>query len=146
MPMTDLVVLWVLILAAIVLFAIGRPGNGGALVLSYFLGLSLTHVPGAIIYMDPQAPGPNREQTLLGFTLTVVGMVAFAAGAIIARATGDGGPAERKPGAVEKLSAHTWTMIGFGLVSYFYLMPRAANIPSGTALVSSLGSLLIIGL
>jgi hypothetical protein len=113
--------------------------------MSYFLGLSLIHVPGAMIYADPQAPGPSRDQTLLGFTLTVVGMAAFAVGAILARWSSNSVTVTPEPGTVSKLSSQVWPLIIAGVFSYFYLMPRAANIPSGTALVSSLGSLLVIG-
>ena len=143
--MIDLLLIWLLILMALIAIAVGKPRTGGALVLSYFLGLSLIHVPGAVIYADPQAPGPNRDQTLLGFTLTVVGMAAFVAGAILARWSGRSVTVTPEPAAVAKLSSQAWPLIGAGVFSYFYLMPRAGNIPSGTALVSSLGSLLIIG-
>ncbi len=143
--MIDLLVIWAVLLLALIHFAMGRPGRGGALVLSYFLTMSLIHVPGAIINADPQALGPNREQTLLGFTLTIIGMAAFVAGAILARVTGRSGPAESDPAAVSRLAPQTWPLILAGAFSYFYLMPRVANVPSGTALVSSLGSLIVIG-
>src|SRR5579871_945085 len=98
--MIDLLVVWAVLLLALIFFAMGRPGNGGALVLSYFLTLSLIHVPGALIYADPQADGGNREQTLLGFTLTVIGMAAFVVGAILGRVTGRSVPAEADPEAL----------------------------------------------
>ena len=51
--MLDLIVIWVALLVALVIFAIGRPGKGGALTLAYFLGLSLIHVPGVLPFLDP---------------------------------------------------------------------------------------------
>src|SRR5690348_8270235 len=143
--MIDLLVIWAALLLALIVFAMGKPGNGGALVLSYFLTLSLIHVPGAIIHTDAQSVGAHRDETLLGFTLTVIGMAAFVAGAILARLTTTSGPEEPDPAALSRLAPQTWMLIWAGAFSYFYLMPRAGNIPSGTALVSSLGSLLVIG-
>jgi hypothetical protein len=143
--MIDLIVVWTVLLLALIALAMGRVGNGGALVLSYFLTLSLIHLPGALIYADPQAAGDNREQTLVGFTLTIIGMTAFVAGAVLARMSGKQVPAEHDSAALSKLAPQTWMLIWAGAFSYFFLMPRAANIPSGTALVSSLGSLLVIG-
>ena len=144
--MIDLLVIWAALLLALIVFAMGKPGNGGALVLSYFLTLSLIHVPGAIIHFDAQSVGAHRDETLLGFTLTVIGMAAFVAGAILARLSTSSGPEEPDPAALSRLAPQTWVLIWAGAFSYFYLMPRASNIPSGTALVSSLGSLLVIGL
>jgi hypothetical protein len=144
--MSDLLLIWVGLLIALVAFAVREPGTGGALVLSYFLGLSLIHVPGALIYLDPLSIAPSRMETELGFTLTVVGMAAFVAGAILARATYVESHVESVADVVPVLSSYTWPLIIFGVVSYFVLMPRAGAIPSGTALVSALGALLIVGL
>ncbi len=55
--MIDLLVIWAVLLLALIAFAMGKSGNGGALVMSYFLTLSLIHVPGALIYADPLATG-----------------------------------------------------------------------------------------
>ena len=49
----ELLFVWAALLVALVVFAIGRPGRGGALTLAYFLGLSLIHVPGVLPFLDP---------------------------------------------------------------------------------------------
>lgn len=144
--LTNLVLVWVALLLVLVAFAVREPRSGGALVLSYFLGLSLIHVPGAIIYLDPLSPAPSRSETEIGFTLTIIGMVAFVVGAIYARASQVEKPAAPVAGAVSALSSQIWPLFIIGMFSYFVLMPRANAIPSGTALVSALGALLIIGL
>ena len=82
--MLDLLVIWVVLLAALVLFAIGRPGRGGALTLAYFLGLSLIHVPGVLPFLTPGSGLDDFDETRLGFQLTLLGMAAFVAGAVLA--------------------------------------------------------------
>ena len=46
--MTDLLILWIGLLVALLALAVGPPGRGGALILAYFLDLSLIHVPGVL--------------------------------------------------------------------------------------------------
>src|SRR5947207_43742 len=46
--MLGLLIIWVGLLLALVVFAIGRAGGGGALTLTYFLGLSLIHLRGVL--------------------------------------------------------------------------------------------------
>ena len=46
--MTGLLILWFGLLGALLVFAVGPPGRGGALTLAYFLDLSLIHVPGVL--------------------------------------------------------------------------------------------------
>jgi hypothetical protein len=144
--MSDLLLIWAGLLAALVLFGVGKPGAGGALVLSYFLGLSLIHVPGALIYLDPHSIAPSRRETELGFTLAVIGMAAFVAGAVIARSSNGNGRQVKTADVVGAFAPHVWPMIVAGFISYVLLMGRASAVPSGTALVSSFGSLIIIGL
>src|SRR6516165_8467168 len=57
-----------------------RRGSAG-LPLAYFLGLSLIHVPGALVYLDAD----ESSYTMIGFEQTIIGMVAFLGGVIIAR-------------------------------------------------------------
>jgi len=143
--MTELVLIWVALLVALIAFA-GRPGVGGPLVLSYFLGLSLIHVPGALIYLDPLTIAPSLRETELGFRLTVIGMAAFVFGATIARPKPADGPLASPAEIVSRYAPHVWPLIGAGLISYVVFLGRASAVPSGTALVSSLASLMIIGL
>src|SRR5215831_8603848 len=62
----------------------GRDSAG--LPLAYFLGLSLIHVPGAMLYLDGDDVDSLEIATRIGFEQTVIGMFAFMCGALIARA------------------------------------------------------------
>ncbi len=147
--MTEMVFIWAGLFAALVIFGVGAPGRGGVLVLSYFLGLSLIHVPGALIYLDPGSVGPHRAETELGFQLTLIGMAAFVAGVVAARWTTaiNATELQKTPNEIAAVfTPHVWTMIVLGAIGFFFLIPRASFIPSGAALVSSLGTLIVLGL
>ena len=147
--MENLIAIWGALLVALVIFAIGRPGHGGALTLAYFLGLSLIHVPGVLPFLDPGSGLDDFDETQLGFQLTVLGMAAFVAGAILAsRIDRRRAPARRRPPrwraqAFERLG---WRALGLGVVAYFVIIPLSGRVPSLTSVVSSLATLLIIGL
>ena len=145
--MLELVLIWLGLLLALIIFAAPKAGGGGALILSYFLGLSLIHVPGALLFLVPQPTLPDARETEIGFTLTVIGMAAFVAGAIFGRANYRREvPPTGTADSITVLAPYIWFLIAAGSVCYFVLMPLAGRIPSGTALVSSLGALLIIGI
>src|SRR5262249_45614849 len=141
----DLVLIWFALLVALVALA-GKPLTGGPLVLSYFLGVSLIHLPGALIYLDPLSIAPTPRETELGFRLTVIGLAAVLVGAGIARSPPHGTPVASTEAVVARFGPQIWPLAIAGFVTYVFIMPRANAIPSGTALVSSLGSLMIIGL
>ena len=48
-----LILIWAALLALLVVGAIGRVHEGGALTLTYFVGASLLHVPGALAFLGP---------------------------------------------------------------------------------------------
>jgi hypothetical protein len=143
--MSELVAIWVVLLVAVIAFA-GRPLTGGPLVLSYFLGLSLIHLPGALIYLDPQSIAPSPRETELGFRLTLIGMAAFVFGVAVARSKPPAETLTRPEKIVSRFAPHIWPLFVVGFVSYAFLMRAASAVPSGTALVSSLGSLMTIAL
>jgi hypothetical protein len=127
----------------------GRGGSAG-LPLAYFLGLSLIHVPGATLYLDAE----EGNVTKVGFEQTTIGVVAFLVGVIIARYAFARPPRQRvSAGQAEDFTPRRITvldrlallyLIVGGIVS-FALMPFVALIPSATALVAPLGSLVIVG-
>ena len=127
----------------------GRRGSAG-LPLAYFLGLSLIHVPGAILYLDAE----EGNVTKVGFEQTTIGMVAFLVGVIIARYAFVRPPGQQaSAGQTEDFTPRRITvldrlallyLIVGGIVS-FALMPLVARIPSATAVVAPLGSLIIVG-
>jgi hypothetical protein len=126
-----------------------RLGSAG-LPLAYFLGLSLIHVPGAIIYLDAEETNAAR----IGFEETTIGMVAFLVGVLVARhafvhrqaAQTDRSQIEnltrRESAAINRLAL---IYISIGSIAFFVLLP-AINLPSVTAIVSALGSLVVVGL
>jgi hypothetical protein len=127
-----------------------KPGSAG-LPLAYFLGLSLIHVPGAMLGLDDEE---LNSMTRDGFELTVIGMVAFLVGVIITRfafvpAPGQGTgttPAQGvSPQSLVELNRLALLYLCIGGVVYFAVMPFVGSIPSATALVSPLGSLLLVG-
>jgi hypothetical protein len=124
---------------------VSRREGSGALLLAYFIGLSLIHVPGAVNFLG-DAPGlVSRSETEIGFKLTLVGMAALLFGAFLARWMTAGGvvPSSRSPRG-------DWRYVGTillvsGIVAYFFASPLAGIIPSLTSLLSPIGSLLIVG-
>lgn len=140
--MTELVFLWVGLLAVCLWLTTRRQGVG-VLVLAYFLSLSLIHVPGAINFLG-RAPGlRDKELTQIGFQATVIGFAALLLGAWLGMARKDassaGGTAEVDYRGLGK------QMLAIGGTSFFVLLPIATLVPSLTSLLSGVASLLIIG-
>lgn len=147
--MLGLVIIWTLLFLALVIFAIGRPGRGGALTLAYFLSMSLIHVPGVLPFLDPESGLADWDETQVGFEATVLGMAAFVAGAVLARwidrrrAVATGAPSHRRAQTFERLGRRTLML---GVVAYFVLLPLSGRVPSLTSVVAAFGTLLILGL
>lgn len=146
--MQNLLLAWAGLLVALVMFAVRGPGHGGALTLAYFLGLSLIHVPGVLPFLNPGSGLDDFDETLLGFELTILGMAAFVAGAILVSLVDQrhvrvqGAPHWRAQ-VFESLGRRA---LGLGVVAYFVIVPLSARVPSLTSVVSSLATLLIIGI
>ena len=147
--MLAMLVLWLALLAVLVIFAVGQKQHGGGLTLAYFVGLSLIHVPGVLVFLGTVVDFPNGLETELGFRLTLMGMAMFVAGAIIAVRT------DRSPGAALPPSARPedvqfarfgWRFIIAGFAAYFVFVPISFTIPSLTSGIAALGTLLVIGL
>jgi hypothetical protein len=143
--MTDLLILWVLILGGLLSIVVRDGKSGGTLVLAYFLGLSLIHVPGALMYIGAAPNLTDDLETEAGFRATLVGLIAFVLGAWLANLRFSK-RAAKSPNMPTDFGRVGEAMLWLGAGTYFILMPVAANIPSATAIVSSLGSLLPLGL
>ncbi len=147
--MGNLIAIWAALLFALVIFAIGRPGKGGALTLAYFLGLSLIHVPGVLPFLNPGSGLDDFDETRLGFELTLIGMAAFVVGAVLAQwtarrsAAATGALPRRRAQIFDRLGRRT---LGLGVVAYFVLVPLSGRVPSLTSVVSAMATLLIVGL
>src|SRR4051794_39429162 len=153
--MTALLILWLGLLVALLAFAVGPPGSGGALTLAYFLDLSLIHVPGVLASFGFGLADP--VDTRLGFEITLTGMAAFATGAVAARLTGrtlsplSGQTsleiARESPGAIvsgaefERLG---WRTVAIGGGCYLMLSSVLGRLESATAIVSSMPNLMIL--
>ena len=144
-----LLVIWAALLVALVIFAIGQPGRGGALTLAYFLGLSLIHVPGVLPFLGSDGKLWDLDMTEIGFEITILGMAAFAFGAVLVRridrrrGVAKGAPQRRRAQPIEHLG---WRAIVLGVVASFVLVPLSVRVPSLTSVVSALATLLILGL
>ena len=149
-----LLVTWVALLVGLIAFAIGRPREGGALTLSYFLGLSLIHVPGALAFLAGASFTSsyglsNSMATEAGFKMTVIGLAAFVAGAILARGIdrrriqSNRSSSLRRSEAFQRIGRRG---LAIGAFAYFILMPLSHSVSSLTAVISPSAILLIIGL
>ena len=118
--MTVMVLIW-LALLVVLNSTVGKPGSAGPLTMAYFLGLSLLHVPGALIYLDPNSLAPDRRETELGFQLTLIGMAALVGGAIVAgwssRALANDSESAVASDAARVFTPNAWKMVAVVLFS-----------------------------
>jgi hypothetical protein len=144
----DLLIIWTALFMALVTSTIGRSGEAGALTLAYFLGLSLIHVPGVLPFLGSGSGFADGDETQLGFELTILGLAAFVAGAVLARRIGlriapaEGAPPNRRVRAFRYLG---WRALAVGITFYFVLVPLSARVESLTSVVAPLGTLMIVG-
>jgi hypothetical protein len=147
--MVELGVDWVVLLLALLGFAIGRPGNGGALTLSYFLGLSLIHMTGVLPFMFSRFDLAGGEVTRLGFEMTLFGMAAFVIGAVSARQVDRRRVASTSHSPLMRAQSFQrlgWRAIVAGIVAYFVFTPLSLSVPSLTSVMSALAMTLVLGL
>jgi hypothetical protein len=146
--MLNLILVWITVGIALVL--VSRRSSAG-LLLAYFLGTSIIYVPGAMIHLEAE----ESNWTRLGLEQTVIGLVAFLVGAIIARiiallrrpeqTAGVGRQHDLNPRLLAALNRLAVSYCLFGGIAYFVLMPLSGAIPSATAIVSSIGTLIVVG-
>src|SRR6266540_2983933 len=151
--MIILLAIWLAVGIGLILSQGTRRSAG--LPLAYFLGLSLIHVPGAMLYLDDNEMSSMADLTKAGFEQTVIGMTAFLVGVLIAKKTDLIARSSSYPngGVVEPLNSPNvewldrlgllYFLVG-GFV-YFVVMRFSSGIPSIAALLSSLGSLIVVG-
>jgi hypothetical protein len=144
--MFDLLI-WGGLALALVIFAIGPPGKGGALALAYFLSLSLIHVPGVLPFIGSDPGFLDADETKIGFELTVIGMAAFVVGSILAGWMGrQTAPAKDTPPRLAKAFGHlSRRALVLGIVAYFVALPLSKRVPSLTSITAALGTLLTLG-
>jgi hypothetical protein len=143
--MLNELLIWTALLVGLVFLAIDKRRGIGALTLAYFLSLSLGHVPGLLVYLNPYTAG---EATKVGIDVTLIGMAAFIAGAIAARILSQATTSAKacKQAFGDDIFLRVgWRLLTMGLVAQFVVLPISALLPSVTAIVSSFGTLLVLG-
>ena len=143
------IAIWGTLVAALIFLVLDKRRGAGALVLAYFLILSLGHVPGVLVYLYPNSFWVHLEATKIGFDVTLIGMTAFIAGAMAARMM----PMRTTSAKVfqpalrhDTLSWLSHRTLIIGICVYFVLSPAAGIVPSLTAMMSAGGELLVLGL
>ncbi len=151
--LTTLLVIWLGLLVVLVAYPVGQQARAGAFVLSYFLGMSLIHVPGALLYTGSNAILPGADNSTDGFELAVLGFAAFVLGASIESAlsrrhsvSSQAAPSERVNETANWLNASATTMLIAGAATYFAAIPILNEIPSATAILLPISSLMNLGL
>jgi len=147
--MLNLILIWIAVGVALVLVS-GRSSAG--LLLAYFFSTSLIYFPGAMLHLQAD----EWNWTRLGFEETVIGMAAFLAGAIIAKIfkilqlpkqnASVGRPNDIGPTSLAELNRLALVYCLLGGFAYFVLLPSASAISSATAVISSIGSLTVVGI
>jgi hypothetical protein len=148
--MLILLLIWLAVGIGLVWVVTQRPLGSAGLPLAYFLGLSLIHVPGALLYLDADEANVTR----IGFEQTTLGTAAFLIGVIVSRyafVRHIGQQARLRqtegftPEGFAALDRLALLYVCVGSVAYFVLLPLIGGIPSAGAIISALGSLVMVG-
>jgi hypothetical protein len=148
--MPTLLLVWLAVGISLVWLVSQKRRGSAGLPLAYFLGLSLIHVPSAFLYLDAD----ETNYTRIGFEQTIIGMVAFLGGVMIARfvfvvprgqQASAGRPQAFTSQSLAALDRLALLYIGVGGVAYFVGLRLVASIPSGAAIVGPLGALIMVG-
>jgi hypothetical protein len=145
--MLNELLLWVALLVGLVVLVIDKRQGIGALTLAYFLSLSVGHVPGLLVYLNPNLFPESFEATKVGADVTLIGLAAFIMGALAAKILSRRTTTAKAfhPNFSQDFSQLSRGMLTIGVVSYFVVLPVAALLPSLTAIIAALGTLLILG-
>jgi hypothetical protein len=148
--MLNELLIWIALLVGLLFLAIDRRRGVGALTLAYFLTLSLGHIPGLLIFLNPNiaVDALTHDVMKAGSSVTLIGMTAFIAGAIAARLLlqpTTSAMANQQALSDAIFSRIGWRLLMMGVVAQFVVLPVAALLPSLTAIVSSLGTFLVLG-
>jgi hypothetical protein len=141
--------IWAVVGAAMLLIGLGGRLRTAGMPLAYFLGLSLIHTPGAAVYLSFPNWDVLADRTLVGFQETVIGMVAFLIGVMVARhirfSPGANRPLSISP-AIDAERLNKLSLVYLGLGVCYFGAGSLVTIPSVGAAVASLISLLIVGI
>ena len=134
--MLNSLLIWVALLTGLALLVVDKRRGAGALVLAYFLVLSLGHIPGVLPYLEPNVYESKAAATKIGLDVTLIGMAAFMIGAIAARILPmrtTGPKAVQSTISHEAMSLISRRVLTLGIASYFFFMPVSGLVPSLTS-------------
>ena len=83
--MLILLLVWCVIGIALMALTIEKRLGSAGLPLAYFLALSLSHVPGTLLYIDGEELNTSAVITRIGTEQTLIGMACFLFGVVIAK-------------------------------------------------------------
>jgi hypothetical protein len=146
--MLMLLLIWLAVGIAMMLIGVHGRRYSAGMPLAYFLGLSLIHVPGASVYLNFPKWDALTIRTEVGFEQTVIGMVTFLVGVMMARFVAFASHTDQqsrimRPSDLAALDRLALLYL-FGGICYFAL-GSLVSIPSVGAIIASLSSLLIVG-
>jgi hypothetical protein len=147
--MLFLLIIWLAVGIALAVLASQRRESAG-LTLAYFLGISLIHVPGAILYLDGNEMASTSFATIIGFEQTIIGLVAFLSGVVLAKyafRVNAERPQHIKQSqyALARTDGLARVYLWVGAVVYFVVLSLISGIASLTAIFAPLGSLIVVG-
>jgi hypothetical protein len=144
--METLLLVWLCFFGLLLVILLQDRKHTGALTLSYFVSLSLIHVPGTLGYLGHPY---GFEDTYRGLQIAVVGVAAFVGGVAFARFRGTKAThrtihqTDLDPDWLEKIGRK---FLVLGVFVFFIAVPIVGQIPSMTAVVSAFVGLLVIGI
>lgn len=141
---------WLVVLGAILFVQRTQHMLGVGLVLAYFANLAMIHLPGALLYLNPEYVYFKKSWVELGFEQSTFAIVAFGVGAVGAvwllhqtrRFAENETPAA--PVVFNPWIHRFYVMLG--LVSYFVITPLTQEIPTIGAIVSVMNGILLLGI
>ncbi len=143
--MQYLIWIWVALCACMMMIGIqGRKLTAG-MPLAYFLQLSLTHLPGALLFVDSEDWDPTGIPTRLGFEQAIIGLSTFLFAVMIARAGRNAGRTSDTAGPKELANLNRLALIYLSGGAAYFILSSAIRIPSVDALIQSLSLLLVVG-
>lgn len=164
MDLRTAIFLWFVVLAVVLFSLRAQATFGVGLVLAYVLNLALLHLPGALLYLNPEYEYYKRSWIELGFAASTYSIVGFGIGALVVglflreerrreaeawqanEAATDVNDAEALPKRTVFHSGLVWLYVLLGLLSYFVISPLASNVPTASAVISVLNQLLLLGI
>src|SRR6267154_2242992 len=119
--MLNELLIWAGLLVGVVFLAVDKRRGIGALTVAYFLSLSLGHIPGLLVYLDPNM---TAEATKVGSDVTLIGMTAFLVGTLAARILQrPTKSAEADQPAFSDFSWLGWRVLIIGVIAQFVVLP-----------------------